>query len=88
MYDAILKDDNVLGILIKVCETLIYQLNEHKFEIADDLIDTVHCLPAIIAENKFKIPKNYWKSHMRFYRLKWDKTFLVKEQNNLYKRII
>ena len=88
MYDAILKDDNVLGILIKVCETLIYQLNEHKFEIADDLIDTVHCLPAIIAENNFKIPKNYWKSHMRFYRLKWDKTFRVKEQNNLYKRII
>ena len=84
MYDAVLKDENIIDILIKICKELIYQLNTEKLEMADDLVDAVHCLPTIIAENKFKIPKSYWKSHMKFYRLKWDKTFLLKEQRNMY----
>ena len=80
VYNAILKDQNITNILMKACEKLISALQLQKFDLARDLADTIHCLPDIITENRFTIPKSYWKSHVQFYREKWDKDFLKNEQ--------
>ncbi|HBL83843.1 MAG: hypothetical protein A2Y17_08115 [Clostridiales bacterium GWF2_38_85] len=52
-------------------------------EIADeavDLVDSIHCLPDIIAKQRMSITDSYWISHIKPYRNKWDKSFLVQEQ--------
>jgi hypothetical protein len=51
--------------------------NEEQFF---DIVDTVHCLPDIIAENNFTITKSYWVINLKYYREKWDKRFLKDEQ--------
>lgn len=77
-----LKNKYAYEILIKLCEESIYALKNQNFERAYDLIDCYHCLPDIMADNHFRIPKNYWKTYIKPYRDKWDKTFLVAEQKN------
>jgi hypothetical protein len=54
-----------------------------NYERVYDLVDSVHCVPDIIAENNFSITKSYWKTHIESYRKKWDKTFLREEQKSL-----
>jgi len=83
MYDAVLKKKSITELLVKVCDELFSVLMSNHFNIALDLVDAVHCLPNIIAENRFSIPKSYWKSHITLYRKKWDKGFLVYEQKSL-----
>lgn len=77
-----LKNKYAYEILIKLCEESIYALKTQNFERAYDLIDCYHCLPDIMADNHFRIPKNYWKTYIKPYRDKWDKTFLVVEQKS------
>ena len=72
----------IYELLIKMCQESICTLETQEFERANDLIDCYHCLPIIIAENHLCIPKSYWKTYIRPYRDKWDKSFLVKEQKN------
>ncbi len=67
-------------ILIKLCEESINILKTKNFERVYDLIDCYHCLPDIMADHHFCIPKNYWKTYIKPYRDKWDKSFLVVEQ--------
>ena len=83
VHDAILKNQLLYDLLNKICDNLLRVLNSGDYITAVDFVDTVHCLPDIIAENRFTIPKSYWKSHMKSYRKKWDKTFLVEEQRIL-----
>jgi len=66
--------------MIKICDELVSVLQLKNFDLAYDLADAIHCLPNIIAENNFTIPKSYWKSHVQYYRNKWDKDFLINEQ--------
>jgi hypothetical protein len=80
VYDAILKNKNIIIILIIICDKLISALQLKNYDFACDLVDAVHCLPDIIAENKFTIPKSYWKSHIQYLRNKWDKDLLKNEQ--------
>ena len=80
VYDAILKDPLILDLLKTICDKLILCIQSKQYDLACDLADTVHCLPDIIAENKFSIPKSYWKSHVKYFRNKWDKDFLYSEQ--------
>jgi hypothetical protein len=80
VHHSFLKNPILINLMIKICNELISAIASEQFEKAEDLADTVHCLPDIIAENRFTITKSYWKSHMRQYRQKWDKEFLKKEQ--------
>ena len=83
VYDAILKDPALINLLLSACNGLISALHSKNFELAYDLTDAIHCLPSIIAENKFVVPKSYWKTHIQVYRNKWDKNFLIAEQKAL-----
>lgn len=85
VHYAILKDANIYNILIKALSELKQVIAEGKRDRIDNLADCLHCLPDIIAENHFTINKNYWKSHVQYYRKKWDKGFLLQEQKNYLK---
>ncbi|MHB1453783.1 MAG: hypothetical protein ACYCYM_07515 [Saccharofermentanales bacterium] len=86
VYNAILHDDNIYVILTKICEKLRNAILQNKFDEAEDLTNAVHCLPDIIAENHLTITANYWNSHMKYYRDKWDKDFLKNEEKSYNKR--
>lgn len=77
---AILKNKAIYQLLIRICTELKTVVANRQFDRAYDLADAVHCLPEIIADHYFSIPKSYWKTHMYFYRKKWDKTFLHQEE--------
>lgn len=76
----ILKNKQVYQLLIKACETFKQLLDDEKYEEAYDLVESIHCLPDIIAENNFLITKSYWQTNIEDYRKKWDKTFLKNEE--------
>jgi hypothetical protein len=80
VHISIIKDRRVYDVLIKALNalgTIIQGGNEIQI---DDLVDAIHCLPDIIAENRFSITKSYWKTHIKPYRDKWDGDFLKAEQ--------
>ena len=83
VHFTILKNNSIYNLLIKACELLKQAIDEGVEEKIDDLVDAIHCLPDIIAENNLMIPKSYWKSHVQFYRNKWDKDFLKNEQKTI-----
>lgn len=74
-------------LLIKLLENLLYLLNNKDFEMAYDLVDSVHCLPEIIADNNMTIPKSFWKIFIKDYQNRWDKDFLKFEKKR-YKRYL
>ena len=78
-----LKNKYICEIIVKLCMELSALLQIGNFEMAYDLIDSYHCLPDIIADNSFTIPKSFWKTHIKSYRDKWDKSFLLTEQKRL-----
>ena len=83
VYEAILKNQEIVDLLIKICDEIADLLIREKFDRAEDLADAVHCLPDIVAENKLTIPRSYWNGHLKPYRRKWDKGFLVREQRKI-----
>ncbi|MBS5843405.1 MAG: hypothetical protein KIC77_07975 [Clostridiales bacterium] len=80
-----LENKIIYSILVQSCIAVKEALANDELEKAYDLFDCIHCLPEIIADNKLKIPKNYWKTHVSIYRKKWDKMFLINEEK-LYLR--
>lgn len=80
---SFLKDEKIYLVLIKACEKLLEAVNEKNTEKIYDLADCLHNLPIFITENKYTIPKKYWKNEIKYYRKKWDKTFLIEEQKLL-----
>lgn len=83
VHYTMVKDVHIYTLLIKSCELLKQAIDEGIDEKIDNLVDSIHCLPDIIAESHLKIPKSYWKSHVQYYRDKWDKEFLKNEQKVL-----
>ncbi len=81
----LLKEEAIYQLLIKVCNLLIQLLEDEEYENAYDLVDTIHFLPDIIADNNFTIKQSYWNTLVKDYRDKWDKNFLLKEQKELNK---
>lgn len=77
-----LKNEHIYRILITMCDAVIFQLENQDFKRAYDLVDCFHCLPDIIANNNFKIPRTYWKRYISKYRRKWDRTFLKHEEKD------
>lgn len=78
-----LKDEKIYLLLIKACEKLLEAVNEKNQEKIYDLADCLHELPIFLSENRYTIPKKYWKNEIKYYRKKWDKTFLIEEQKSL-----
>ena len=76
----LLKNDSIYELLIASFQHLANMLTHNQFEQAYDLIDCIHCLPEIIADNHFTIPRAFWKHYVTHYRKKWDKSFLKKYQ--------
>ena len=60
-HHYLLKDENIYKLLGKLCQETILLLEQSNFERAYDLVDAYHCLPEIIANNNFTIPKTFWK---------------------------
>ena len=79
----ILNKLSIYDLLIKLCQSLIGALNKKEFDRAYDLVDSFHCLPEIIADNNFTIPKSFWGTFIKNYRSKWDNNFLRDEQREL-----
>lgn len=77
-----LKDEKIYLLLIKACENMLKAISENNEDKIYDLADCLHNLPIIIADNKYSIPNQYWKNEVRYYRLKWEKDFLVEEQKS------
>ena len=73
----------IYTLLIKLFQSLICELNKKEFNKAYDLVDSFHCLPEIVADNNFTIPKSFWKTFVKGYRSKWDNDFLRDEQRLL-----
>ena len=86
VHHQLLNNADVYNLLVKLLRSLICELNQNAFEKAYDLVDSFHCLPEIIANNNFEIPKSFWKIFVRDYRKKWEKDFLRKEQRTLNKK--
>ena len=78
-----LKNSSIYAVLISACKRLLKTLSEKNYEEAYDLVDCIHCLPEIIADNRFEITKTFWNANIKEYRHKWDKDFLVVEQKAL-----
>lgn len=75
-----LNKADIYALLVKLFQRLICELNQKEFDKAYDLVDSFHCLPEIIADNNFTIPKSFWKTFVKGYRSKWDNDFLRDEQ--------
>ncbi len=71
-----LKDEEIYKLLYKALSELKKATEEGNREKIYDLADCLHNLPVMIAENKFSVPKNFWKNEVRYYRKKWDSNFL------------
>jgi len=78
-----LKNNHIYELLKKMCKELNGLLEDNNFERAYDLADTFHCLPDIIADNNFTIPKSFWKNYIKPYSDKWDKNFLIEERRKI-----
>lgn len=86
VHHQILYETYIYDLLVKIFDSLICELSNEEFDKAYDLADSFHCLPEIIADNNFKIPKSFWKTFVKYYRDKWDKDFLRIEQKDIYKK--
>jgi len=80
-----LNKADIYALLVKLFQSLFCELNKKEFEKAYDLADSFHCLPEIIADNNFTIPKSFWETFVKDYRSKWDNDFLRAEQRILNK---
>ena len=83
---SFLKEQRIYAVLIKACQKLQEAINEGNEERIYDLADCLHDLPIILAENKYPVPKFYWKTYVKYYRNKWDNGFLQDEEKVLKKR--
>ena len=82
-HHYLLKNKNIYKLFEKLCKETIALLEQNDYERAYDLVDAYHCLPEIIANNNFTIPKSFWKTFVKDYRSKWDNDFLRDEQRML-----
>lgn len=83
----LLKRAEIYDLLVNLLQSVSCHLEKKEFDQAYDLVDSIHCLPEIIADNNFSVPRSFWKTYAKSYRSKWDKDFLKLEQKK-YKKFI
>lgn len=81
----LLKDERIYTVLTSALKELVCALDEANRERVFDLADCLHNLPVLIAEKRFKIPKMFWESELKYYRDKWNGVFLQEEQESYQK---
>lgn len=72
-----------LQIIIYSIHQIIDNLKTNNYEKSYDLVDTIHCLPEMLLNDKKWNPKGYWESFVIPYRLKWDKDFLTSIEKDI-----
>ena len=75
-----INNKNIYDLLIFLCCSLKELIQNNNYEQAYDLVDCIHALPEILANNNIKIPSSYWKTYVKTYQKKWDKSFLRKHR--------
>lgn len=80
VFHQIIRDKEVKELLVSVISDILKCLAEKQYEKAWDLVDTIHFLPQILADNNMRIPPTFWKATTRKYRKKWEPGFLRREQ--------
>ena len=76
-FPSFLKDETILLLLQEACRCLLQIVKTNNSERVVDLADCLHNLPVDIAENRFRVPKYFWKTVVKNYRKKWDENFLL-----------
>lgn len=79
-----LKNKKIYQVLICACSELVNAIKEKHTEKVIALADCLHNLPILIVENKYSIPKSFWKE-INTYRKKWNETFLLLEEKSFKK---
>lgn len=73
---SLIKEEKVYELLEIVCEELLKIISQHKYEQVRDLADVLHNLPLMIVEQNLSIPVDFWCSEIKYYRKKWNNSFL------------
>ncbi|HOJ76901.1 MAG TPA: hypothetical protein PLZ08_01490 [Bacillota bacterium] len=73
---------------LKIIKTAIVEivdcLEQKNYERTHDLTDAIHALPDALLHKKWN-PRSYWKIYIKPYRRRWNKAFLVLEEQELLK---
>ena len=81
-----LKEERIYEVLSSCCKEMLRVITKNNTECVAELADCLHNLPILIVENKLTIPKTFWKNEVKLYRKKWNKHFLMLEQQNFSKK--
>ena len=73
----LIKDENIYKLLELACEQLLKIIRNGNHEQIEDLADTLHNLPLLLAENNRSLPKSFWDHEVKYYQKKWDRLFLA-----------
>jgi len=82
-FPSLLKDEKIYLLLVDCCEYLLGAVNDGWKEKIIDLADCLHNMPIMIVENNYHIPKHFWRNEVKYYRKKWDDSFLLRTQKLL-----
>lgn len=75
-YTVNIKDENIYIVFTKSFEYLLKCIKEKNYLKMQALADILHNLPPDICENSYKIPANFYKNELKFFRKNWDSHFL------------
>lgn len=75
-FPGMLKDEKIYELLLEINTYFHKVLLEGNTEQIVALVDCIHNLPTLLAENHYQVPKYFWKGYVRTYRTAWDKDFL------------
>ena len=73
----LIKDEVIYDLLEECCRALWGAVSESNAQKIGDLADALHNLPILLAENNLCIPRTYWQYDVKYYRGKWDASFLT-----------
>lgn len=76
-----MKDKYLYEVLIESCSRLLKAVNEKNEKKIYALSDLLENLPLILFEEKYTLPKSFWK-FVNYYRKEWDNKFLVSLQKH------
>lgn len=79
----LIKEEKIYKLLEIGCEELLRNISNKNYDQVRELADTLHNLPLVLAEHRLSIPQTFWKYEVKYYRKKWDASFLREFEKNL-----